>query len=94
MAFVFEWDSGKAGRNRRKHGVSFDEAVTVFDDLLAGIFPDPRHSGREFREFIVGHSFAARLLFVSFTEKPDGRIRIISARTATPRERKDHEENG
>jgi uncharacterized DUF497 family protein len=94
MAFVFEWDAGKASRNLRKHGVSFDEASTVFDDLLASIFPDDVHSGHEKREILIGQSTMGGLLLVSFTERRQGGIRIISARRATRREQKDHEEQG
>lgn len=54
MDLVFEWDSQKAKRNLRKHGITFDEAITVFDDTLAAIFPDDDHSGSEDRAIIVG----------------------------------------
>jgi uncharacterized protein len=86
----FEWDPIKAEINRQKHGVSFEEAETVFDDPLAVIFDDEAHSTYETREIIVGHSLQNNLLFVCFTER-DGTIRIISARRATVRERKDYE---
>jgi uncharacterized protein len=88
----FEWDDGKAQPNLQKHGVSFQEAATIFADPLAAIFADPDHSTDETREIIVGLSERNRLLVVSFTER-DKNIRIISARVATPRERKKHEEN-
>ena len=88
----FEWDAQKAAVNERKHRVSFAEAATVFGDRLAAIFDDPDHSSDELREIIVGHSNRERLLIVSFTER-EGAIRIISARKATPRERRDYEEN-
>ena len=90
MNYHFVWD--KASRNRRKHGVSFDEARTVFSDPLARIFDDEDHSSVEPREIIIGHSAAQRLLTVSFTECQDA-IRIIGARLTTNRERKDYEEN-
>jgi uncharacterized DUF497 family protein len=93
MAYRFEWDSGKARTNRIKHGISFDEATTVFDDSLARIFDDELHSEDEKREVIIGHSINNRLLVVCFTERPDERIRIISARVHTPKERKAYEEN-
>ncbi len=93
MPLVFEWDSRKAKRNLRKHGVSFDEACTVFDDSLARIFPDEDHSNGEERELIVGHSILDRMLVVGFTERSLDRIRIINARKATRREQKDYEEN-
>ena len=87
-----EWDPRKDAANRRKHGIAFDEALTVFADPLARIFDDPDHSAGEAREIIVGHSARQRLLLVSFTER-GGKVRIISARAATKRERKDYEEN-
>ena len=93
MAYRFEWDEHKAQTNRIKHGVSFDEASSVFDDSLAKIFDDELHSGDEHREIIVGHSIKRRLLLVCFTERPNERIRIVSARLPTARERKAYEEN-
>ncbi len=87
----FEWDAQKAAENLRSHGVTFDEAVTVFADPLANIFDDPDHSGDERRELIIGHSAERRLMVVSFTER-ERRTRVISARQATARERKDYEE--
>ncbi len=92
MDLVFEWDARKAKGNFRKHGVTFDEATTVFDDALASIFPDEDHSSTEEREILVGHSILNRLLLVCFTERR-GRVRIISARKATALERKDHEKH-
>ncbi len=91
MALVFEWDPVKAASNRRKHGVSFEDALTVFGDPLARIFRDEEHSITEEREIIIGHSARARLLVVSFTSGPAS-IRLFSARPATRHERKDHEE--
>lgn len=88
----FEWNAQKAAENLKNHGVAFDEAVTVFADPLANIFDDPDHSGDERRELIIGHSAEQRLLVVSFTER-ERRTRIIGARQATARERKDYEEN-
>jgi uncharacterized DUF497 family protein len=90
---VFEWDAPKAKVNQRKHGVSFDEARTVFDDPLAKIFPDQDHSDGEQREIIVGHSILDRLLLVSFAERARNQLRIISARKATRKEQRDYEEN-
>jgi uncharacterized DUF497 family protein len=92
MAYRFEWGENKAKSNFRKHGVSFDEASTVFDDLLARIFDDELHSTNERREIIIGHSINNRLLVVCFTERPNERIRI-NARLHTPKERKAYEEN-
>ena len=88
----FEWDRGKEAANRQKHGVAFDEALTVFADPLARIFDDPGHLAQEKREIIIGHSARQRLLLVCFTERDD-KVRIISARVATRRERKEYEEN-
>ena len=87
----FEWDDEKAASNLAKHGVSFDEAETVFADPLAGIAPDHDHSERERREIVAGLSAAGRLLLVSFTERRAS-IRIISARELTPSERRLYEE--
>lgn len=88
----FEWDEAKAATNERKHGVAFPEAATAFADPLAAILPDPDHSAGEEREILVGYSERGRLLVVSFTERPPN-VRIISARVATPAERRNHEEN-
>ena len=91
MALQFEWDAAKDKRNRKKHGVSFDEASTVFADPLARTIGDPLHSEEEDRYITVGESHRRRLLVVVFTDRGD-KIRIISARVATPRERKSYEE--
>jgi uncharacterized DUF497 family protein len=93
MAYRFEWDAKKANSNWIKHGISFDEASTVFDDPLARIFDDEEHSPDEQREIIIGHSINNRLLVVCFTERSNERIRIISARLRTPKELKAYEEN-
>ena len=93
MSYRFEWDDSKARSNQIDHGVSFDEASTVFDDSLAKIFDDGDHSVDEMREIIIGRSVNNRLLLVCFTERPKEVIRIISARLPTPKERKDYEEN-
>lgn len=92
MALRFEWDPKKAKANLAKHDVSFEEALTVFADPLARIFPDERHSIDELREIIIGHSAQQHLLLVNFTGS-DERVRIFSARKATNMERKDYEEN-
>ena len=86
------WDAAKAKRNLSKHGVSFDEAATVFRDSLAMIFADEDHSIGEAREIIVGRSLAGRLLLVSLIEVGEA-IRIISARRADSRERRAYEES-
>lgn len=86
----FEWDPAKAARNLAKHGVSFDEVSTVFGDPLAGTIPDPRHSREESRFVTIGLSTSQRLITVVHAERED-RIRIISGRRATRRERRKHE---
>lgn len=87
----FEWDEAKAGVNLSKHGVSFEEAATVFGDALALTFPDPDHSVGERRWLTIGLSTKGRVLVVVHIEK--GRtLRIISARKATRYEREIHEE--
>ncbi|MCU0568021.1 MAG: BrnT family toxin [Oculatellaceae cyanobacterium Prado106] len=88
----FEWSLSKAAANFTKHGVSFEEAKTVFNNPLAVIFDDEAHSIAEQREIILGHSQQNRLLLISFTERP-GKIRIISARLATRQEREYYEQN-
>jgi uncharacterized DUF497 family protein len=88
---IYEWDPAKAKRNLREHGVSFEEAATVFLDPLAMTYPDPDHSEEEDREITLGYSANARLLFVAHVQRRN-RTRIISARAATRRERKQHEE--
>jgi uncharacterized protein len=88
----FEWDESKQIANLEKHGISFEEAKTVFDNPLAAIFDDPQHSIGEIREIIIGHSSHNQLLLVSFTER-SGVIRIISARLATRREGENYEQN-
>lgn len=92
MALTFEWDVRKAAANLAKHDVTFDEAITVFADPLGRIRPDPRHSVREERLVLLGTSAAARLLTVMFTDRGPDRIRLISARAATRRERTEYEE--
>lgn len=87
----FEWDEEKAEANLSKHGVSFDEAKTVFNDALYIDFYDPDHSSNEDRYLIIGESKQHRLLIVSYTERNQKR-RLISAREATRREREDYEE--
>jgi hypothetical protein len=91
VALNFEWDSEKAARNLAKHEVSFEEAETVFGDPLGRIVTDPRHSEHEERYVLLGRSHQQRLLAVMFTERAE-QIRIISARQATRRERRDYEE--
>ena len=87
----FEWDDEKAQTNAKKHGVTFNEARSVFADVLSSTFPDPDHSLEEDRLITIGTSDRNRLLVVSHTDRK-GRTRIISARKATRRERNAYEE--
>jgi uncharacterized DUF497 family protein len=87
----FTWDLNKAEENLMAHGVDFREAATVFADPLSTTFPDVDHSIGERRFLIIGMSALNRILVVSHTETGDT-IRIISARTATRRERRFYEE--
>lgn len=91
MAIEFEWDPAKAVTNLTRHGVSFREASTVFQDPLSVTVPDPRHSQSEERFAILGISDRGRLVAVFHTER-DHRVRIISARPATRLERGAYEE--
>lgn len=93
MAYVFEWDPVKAVENVEDHGVTFDDASTVFGDPLALLMPDPDHSDGEERYLLLGMSTQQRLLVVAFTERPP-RTRLISARRATRRERRRYEAKG
>jgi hypothetical protein len=87
----FEWDPAKAEKSLKKHGVGFDEAVSVFGDPLALTFEDPDHSSAEDRSITFGQSLNGRLLVVSHTPR-GARVRIISARVMIRRERKIYEE--
>ena len=87
---TFEWDKNKAASNLSKHGVSFEEAETVFDDPLLIDFYDPDHSEDEARYLIIGASNRRRLLIVSYTERGDS-VRLISAREVTRNEREAYE---
>ena len=89
---IYEWDSRKAKSNVRKHGVTFEEATAVFLDPFAVTYPDPDHSDEEFREITIGRSTRHRVVFLSHTRRA-GRIRLISARKGTKREREQYEEN-
>lgn len=93
MGYTFEWDPQKAESNRRKHGVTFDEASTVFGDPLAILVRDPDHSVGERRYLLLGTSNRRRLLVVAFAERPP-RTRLISARRATRQERRRYEKEG
>ena len=89
---IFEWDPQKAKSNIEKHGVSFEEASTAFQDTLSLAIDDPLHSIDEERVVLIGMSNKNRLLVVVHTERGDN-IRIISARKATKEERKNYESN-
>jgi len=91
MSLTFEWDENKAKPNVIKHGVTFEEASTVFQDQLSLTIPDPAHSQLEPRSIIIGMSQSGKLLVVVHTERGDN-IRIISARRVTRRERKNYEQ--
>jgi uncharacterized DUF497 family protein len=91
MDLNFEWNLAKDEANARKHGVTFEEASTAFGDPLSVTIPDPEHSEREVRFLLLGRSSTGRLLVVAHTERGE-RIRIISARPAMRRERRDYEE--
>ncbi len=93
MAYVFEYDPRKARSNRYKHGITFDEAHTVFADPHAIVLPDDQHSASEDRYFVVGYSGPNRLLTVCYTERGSNIIRLISARKATAAERSLYEES-
>ena len=91
--FVFEWDDNKAKTNLKKHGVSFEEAQSVFFDENARIIPDPDHSEEEDRFVILGISLNVRLLIVCHCYRDkDKNIRIISARKATKKEAGQYQE--
>jgi uncharacterized DUF497 family protein len=88
---IYEWDPKKAKSNVRKHRVSFEAAASVFLDPLAVTYPDPDHSEEESREITVGYSAKLGVIFVSHTQRGN-RIRIIGARKANAKERKQYEE--
>jgi hypothetical protein len=86
----FEWDPDKAGINLQRHGVSFYEASEIFGDTLSLSVADPDHSQVECRYLIFGKTYGEKYLVVSYTERND-KIRIISARKMTPKERRAYE---
>ncbi len=88
---VYEWNVAKAKANAKKHGVTFVEAATVFPDPMALTFPDPDHSGDEDREITIGYTTGRVAVFVAHCQRGQ-RLRIISARKATSRERRQYEE--
>jgi hypothetical protein len=89
---LFEWDPNKAKENLETHGISFDEASTVFRDVLSLVIHDPLHSEEEDRFVLIGSSHRNRLLVIVHTERSNN-IRLISARKASKKERKQDEEN-
>ena len=91
MALTFEWDSRKARSNLSKHGISFEEASTIFGDSLSLTIPDPDHSITERRYVTMGRAFTGKLLVVVHTDRGNN-IRMISARRASRRERRFYEQ--
>ena len=91
MKATVQWDPIKARSNWRKHGVTFEEAATVFGDPLSSTIPDPLHSDTGERFVMVGQSIQRRLLVVVHTDR-EGFIRIIRSRAANAHERKTYEE--
>ena len=87
----FAWDSGKAASNLEKHGLSFEEASTAFGDPLSRTIPDPLHSDDEDRFVLIGSTSAGRLAVVVHTDR-GATVRLISARLATPAERRRYEQ--
>ena len=92
-ALNFEWDQNKAASNRKKHGVSFSEAITVFSDPFELTIADPDHSSGEYRFLSIGRSNSGKFLVVAYTERHENNIRLISAREATNQEQKYYEQN-
>jgi uncharacterized DUF497 family protein len=90
---VFEWDDAKAAANILKHRISFYEAVTVFLDSRGILIPDPQHSAEEERFLLIGFTGERKLLTVVHVDRQQA-LRVISARAATPRERRDYEQSG
>ncbi len=91
MALQFEWDDKKAQSNKRKHGITFGEASTIFGDPLSITIPDPAHLIGEDRFITIGTSANGKLIVIVHTERDDI-IRIISARNATRNERRQYEQ--
>lgn len=90
MSIEFQWDQEKALQNVKKHGVSFEEAATAFYDTLSMTIRDTEHSMKENRFILLGLSNQGRLLVVAHTDRKN-KVRLISARPATSKERKNHE---
>ena len=91
MSLVFEWDQNKSDKNEKKHGITFEEAKTVFNDRYAITIDDPDHSDDEYRYIDIGFSSEGRILVVWYTERNEN-IRIIGSRKAIRTERKSYEE--
>ena len=91
LSLTFEWDEKKADENLKKHGVSFDEAKTVFNDPFSVTIYDPDHSTDEQRYIDIGMSTKGRLIVVSYSERGET-IRMISSRKATKKERRSYED--
>jgi uncharacterized DUF497 family protein len=89
----FEWDKNKAEKNQKKHDISFAEATTIFGDPLEITINDPINSKGEYRFLSIGKSTQGRLLVISYTERQENNIRIISARLATKQEKNYYENN-
>ena len=87
----FEWDSAKAAANAAKHNLTFEEAATAFGDPLSITIPDPDHSHTEDRFVLLGETLSGTLVVVVYAEREDN-VRIISARRATPQERRNYED--
>jgi len=92
MGIEFEWDPAKAEANLRKHGISFEDAATAFFDALSLTVPDPLHSEGEARLVLLGLTRTNRLVVVAHVDR-GARIRLISARPATRKERRQYETN-
>lgn len=88
----FEWDPKKATENQRKHRISFEEAITAFDDPFALIAPDEKHSKGEHREWLIGEAEPGVLVIVFTMRESRTKTRLISARKANRKERKLYEE--
>ena len=91
MSLQFEWDFKKSQSNKKKHGIAFEEASTIFADLLSITIPDPAHSNGEDRFISIGTSVNDKLIVVAHTDRGDI-IRIISARSSTRNERRQYEQ--
>jgi len=91
MPLTFEWDQNKSRKNERDHGISFEEAKTIFNDPFAITIDDPDHSNGEYRFIDIGFSLRGEVLVVWYTERSQN-IRIIGCRKATRSERKKYEE--